>query len=63
MAVVYRLAAAVPIQPLAWELPYGVGAALKNKQTKGANQEANPTPSVLAQGASNLPKRNKAQPE
>ena len=34
---VFRLAAAVPIPPLAWELPYAVGAALKrktkNKQT------------------------------
>ena len=25
----WRLAAAVPIQPLAWELPYAVGVALK----------------------------------
>ena len=25
----YRLAAAALIRPLAWELPYGVGAALK----------------------------------
>ena len=34
-----KLAAVAPIQPLAWELPYAVGAALKrpkqtNKQTK-----------------------------
>ena len=29
----YRLAATVPIQTLAWELPYVAGAALK-KQTK-----------------------------
>ena len=28
-----RLAAAAPIQPLAWELPFAAGAALKNKQT------------------------------
>ena len=28
-----RLAAATPIQPLAWELSYATGAALKNKQT------------------------------
>ena len=32
----YRLAAIAPIQPLAWELLYAAGAALKNKnkQTK-----------------------------
>ena len=29
-----RLAAVAPIQPLAWELPYTVGAALKKKVTK-----------------------------
>ena len=29
-----RLAATAPIQPLAWEFPYAMGAALKNKQTK-----------------------------
>ena len=28
-----RLAAVAPIRSLAWELPYTVGAALKNKQT------------------------------
>ena len=27
-----RLAAAAPIPPLAWELPYAAGAALKSKQ-------------------------------
>ena len=32
----YRLAAAAaaPIQPLAWELSYAAGVAIKNKQTK-----------------------------
>ena len=30
----HRLAAAAPIGPLAWELPYAAGAALKRKQTK-----------------------------
>ena len=35
----YRLAATAPIQPLAWETPYAMGAALEkgekqNKQTK-----------------------------
>ena len=30
----YRLAAAAPIGPLAWEPPYAVGAALKSKKQK-----------------------------
>ena len=29
-----RLATAAPIHPLAWELPYATGAALKRKKTK-----------------------------
>ena len=29
-----RLAAAAPIQPLAWELPFAVGAALKSNKNK-----------------------------
>ena len=29
-----RPAAAVPVQPLAWELPYAAGAALKRKKKK-----------------------------
>ena len=29
-----RLAAVAQIRPLAWELPYAMGAALKSKQTK-----------------------------
>ena len=29
-----RLAAAAPMRPLAWELPYTVGAALKRKRKK-----------------------------
>ena len=29
-----RPAAAAPIQPLAWELPYATGAALKKKKSK-----------------------------
>ena len=28
----HGLAAVAPIRPLAWELPYGVGAAVKNKK-------------------------------
>ena len=30
----YRLAAAALIQPLAWEVPYATGTAIKNKQEK-----------------------------
>ena len=30
----YRLAAAALIRPLAWELPYAAGAALKRKKKK-----------------------------
>ena len=30
----HRLAAMAPIQPLAWELPYALGAALKRKRKK-----------------------------
>ena len=29
-----RLATVTPIQPLAWELPYAIGAALKKKKKK-----------------------------
>ena len=36
----FRLAAAVPIPPLTWELPYAVGAALKRKtKNKQTNQK------------------------
>ena len=28
----HRLAASAPIQPLAWELPYATGAAIKKKE-------------------------------
>ena len=34
-----RLAAAAPIQPLAWELPYAPGAALKIKKQNKTNLE------------------------
>ena len=33
-----RLAAAALIQPLAWELPYAAGVALKRKKKKGLNR-------------------------
>ena len=33
----HRLAAATPIQPLAWELPYAMGAALKSIINKFIN--------------------------
>ena len=34
-----RLAAAAPIWPLAWELPYATGAALKKEKTRKKNLE------------------------
>ena len=34
VAEVFRSAAVASIWPLAWEPPYAVGVALKNKQTK-----------------------------
>ena len=37
----HKLAAAPPIEPLAWELPYAVGAALKNKKKKNEKNICN----------------------
>jgi len=37
-----RQAAAAPIQPLAWELPYATGVALKSKQRKKQKQTKQP---------------------
>ena len=34
-----RPAAIVPVQPLAWELPHAVGAALKSKKKKKKQQK------------------------
>ena len=34
-----RPAAAAPIQPLAWELPYDTGASLKRKKKKDNNSK------------------------
>ena len=34
-----RPVAAVPVQPLAWELPYAKGAALKRQERKGEREE------------------------
>ena len=34
MLLWYRLAAVAPVQPVAWELPYDMGAALKKKKKK-----------------------------
>ena len=31
----YRLAATVPIRPLAWKLPYAVGVALEKAKKRG----------------------------
>ena len=39
----YRLAAIVPIQPLAWETPYAAGAALKRKKKIGKVYKTNNT--------------------
>ena len=41
VAVVYRLAAVAVIQPLAWEPPYALSAALKSK-TKQNKKPKNP---------------------
>ena len=35
----YRPAAAVPIRPIAWELPCAVGAALKKKKKRGEKKK------------------------
>ena len=34
LCLLCRLAAVAPIQPLAWELPYATGEALKSKKKK-----------------------------
>ena len=36
----YRLAVAAPIQPLAWDLPYAMGTALKRKKKKKKKKQA-----------------------
>ena len=36
-----RLAAAAPVQPLAWELPYATGAALKSRKNPTVNSILN----------------------
>ena len=38
-AVIYSPAAAALIQPLSWELPHAVGAALKSKKIKIKNRK------------------------
>ena len=35
----HRLAAAAPIRPLSWELPYATGTALKKKKKKKIEQD------------------------
>ena len=35
-----RLAATAPVGPLAWELPYAMGSALKKKKTKNKKNQA-----------------------
>ena len=44
VAVGGRLAAVAPIQPLAWEFPYAVGAALKKKQKRKIKKKSGTTP-------------------
>ena len=41
-----RLAAAAPIPPLAWELPYAAGVALKSKKIK-TNKQINQSSKAL----------------
>ena len=38
-AVVYRLAATAPIEPIAWELPYALGTAPKRQKKKISTQK------------------------
>ena len=40
-----RLAAVAPIRPVAWELPYASGAALKSKKKKVTKRESRKDPS------------------
>ena len=35
----HKPAAAAPVQPLDWELPYAVGAALKSQKKKGQKKK------------------------
>ena len=44
-----RLAAAAPIRPLAWELPYAMGVALKSKKQ---NKTKNPPQKLFGYGHS-----------
>ena len=39
-SLLHRPVAAAPIQPLAWELPYAVGVALKNKNRTKQNENS-----------------------
>ena len=41
----WRQAAVAPLRPLAWELPYAMGAALKSKKKAKKEKENNPIPS------------------
>jgi len=44
-----RFAAAAQIRPLAWELPYAMGEALKKKQRKEGNWEVGSLKCVLSE--------------
>ena len=47
-----RLAATAPIRPLAWELPYATGVAIKSKKTK--NKKTKTGVPIMAQWLTNL---------
>ena len=51
----HRLAATAPIQPLAWELPYAAGVAVKKKKKKvqAATEKQNLLKSDINQRAGN----------
>ena len=55
-----RPAAAAPIQPLAWEPPYAVGAALKRQNKKNKNKK---NPSKKAQLQRSVQEHESLQPE
>ena len=46
----HRLAAAALIQPLAWELPYAIGAALKRQQINKQIKQITRQDPAVAQG-------------
>ena len=45
----HRPAAVAPVQPLAWELPYAAGAALKSKNKQTNKTKTPKDPSLLSE--------------